>query len=109
MAGRDSDRVSIATRTDDFTLAPADACDIVEVNKATAVTVTVPPFLSVPFPVGTRVDIVQVGAGQVTVAAGSGVTVRTSETLLLAGQWAAASLYKRAADEWVLVGNLEAA
>ena len=42
MAGRDSDRVSIATRTDDFTLAPADACDIVEVNKATAVTVTVP-------------------------------------------------------------------
>lgn len=62
MAGRDSDRVSVTTRTGDFTLSSADAGDIVEVNKATAVTVTVPPFLSVPFPVGTRVDLLGVPA-----------------------------------------------
>lgn len=35
MAGRDSDRVSVTTRTGDFTLSSADAGDIVEVNKAT--------------------------------------------------------------------------
>lgn len=92
----------------------SDSGKIVELSKGSAVSVTVPPNASVAFPVGTRVDIVQVGAGQVTVAAGAGVTVRTSTvrtstTLLLTAQWAVASLYKRASNEWVLAGDLEAA
>lgn len=97
------------TLTDGRALAIDDSGLLIEIDSATAVTITVPPEATVPFPVGTRVDIIQVSGGQVTVAAGDGVTVRTAETLLLAGQWAAASLYKRAAEEWVLIGNLEAA
>jgi len=109
MGGRDRDRVTVTTQTGDYTLSAGDAGDIVEMDKATGVTVTVPPYGSVPFPVGTWVQVVQVGAGQVTVQAGAGVTVRTAETLLLAGQWASAALYQRAVDEWVLAGTLEAA
>lgn len=109
MGGRDRDRVTVTAHTGDYTLTAGDAGDIVEMDKASGVTVTVPPHESVPFPVGTSIQIVQVGAGQVTVAAGAGVTVQTAETLLLAGQWAAAALYQRALDEWVLTGTLEAA
>ena len=101
--------VPVNVQTDDYTLVLADAGKAVEMDKATANTVTVPPNSSVPFPVGTVVEVAQVGAGQTTIAAGSGVTIRTHETLVLAGQWSTVSLRKRAADDWLLVGDVEAA
>jgi hypothetical protein len=53
--------------------------------------------------------LVQTGAGQVTVAAGAGVTLRSQGSKFkLNGQYAAASLLKIATDEWVLIGNTAA-
>ena len=92
-----------------YTLVLADAGALVTMSNAAANTLTVPPNSAVAFPVGTRVDIGQDGAGQTTVAAGSGVTIRTPETLKLRKQWGKATLIKRAADTWDLEGNLEAA
>jgi hypothetical protein len=47
------------------------------------------------------------GAGQITVAAGAGVTIRSEGTKLkLKGQYATATLVKIASDEWVLLGNI---
>jgi len=100
---------SINTQEDNYTLVLADADKIVEMDKATAVTLTIPPNASVPFPIGTKIAITQYGAGQVTVVAGAGVTIRTAETLLLEKQYAGASIYKRATDEWVIFGKMEAA
>lgn len=96
----------INTQTDSYTLTSDDAGAIVELNKATAVNLTVPPNASVAFPVGTQITLSQIGAGQVTVVAGSGVTIRTPDTLKLAEQYAMAALYKRGTNEWVLAGYL---
>lgn len=90
-----------------YTFVLADAGKVIEANNASAVTFTVPPNSSVAFPVGTRIDLTQYGAGQLTVAAGSGVTIRSADgNLKLSSQYSGASLYKRATNEWVLVGDL---
>jgi hypothetical protein len=92
-----------------YTLVLGDASKMVTLDNAAAITLTVPPNSSVAFPTGSRIALLQKGAGQVTVAQGSGVTVNTSETLKLQDQWAAAELIKLDTDSWVLVGRLEAA
>jgi hypothetical protein len=55
------------------------------------------------------VNLLQLGAGQVTVAAGAGVTIRSEASKLkLKAQYATATLVKIASDEWVLLGNISA-
>ncbi len=90
-----------------YTLVLADASKVVERNNVAANTITIPLNSSVAFPIGTTIDITQLGAGATTVAATAGVTIRSLSGLLkLAGQYAGATLYKRGTDEWVLVGAL---
>lgn len=91
-----------------YTTVLADQCKLVTLDNSSAITLTVPPNSSVAYPTGSKIDLLAKGAGQVTVAAGSGVTVNTSQTLKLRAQWSAASLIKLATDTWVLVGDLEA-
>jgi hypothetical protein len=99
--------VTANVQTASYTLVIGDAGKAVEMNVATANNVTVPPNSSVAFPVGTVVEVAQVGAGKTTIAEGSGVDVRTPATLVLTGQWSTVSLRKRATDEWVLAGDVE--
>lgn len=91
-----------------YTLVLADAAvDVVELSNASAVTLTVPPNASVAFPTGTVIELHQYGAGQVTVAAGAGVTVNSpGGKLKIAARYGSASLRKRATNEWQLEGNL---
>jgi hypothetical protein len=90
-----------------YTLALTDLGKLVELNNGASITLTIPTNASVAFAVGDRIDLLQTGAGQVTIAGAAGVTVNSeSSKLKLAGQWAAATLIKRAADTWVAVGNL---
>lgn len=96
-------------QSDSYTLQLTDAFRLVIIDAATGKNLTVPPNSAVAFPVGTRVDLGADGAGQVTVVAGSGVTVRTPETLKLRKQFAKATLIKRDTDTWDIEGNLEAA
>jgi hypothetical protein len=89
-----------------YTLVLADAGRLVTLNNAAAITLTIPTHASVAFPVGTRIDLVQYGAGQVTVG-GSGVTIRSSGSKLkLAGQYSGATLWKKGTNEWVLIGDI---
>lgn len=91
-----------------YTLVLTDAFKLVTMNNASANTLTVPPNSSVAFPIGVRIDVGQDGAGQTTVAAGSGVTIRTPETLKIRKQWGKATLIKRDTNTWDFEGNLEA-
>lgn len=100
--------VNVQTGTS-YTLVLADAFTMVAMDNASANTLIVPPSTSVDFPIGARIDLSQDGAGQTTIVAGTGVTIRTPETLKLRKQWAKATLIKRATDTWDLEGNLEAA
>ncbi len=95
-------------KTADYTLVLGDAGKLVEVSKATAVTLTVPTNATVAFPVGTRVEVLQTGAGQITVAGAGGVTVNAKLGLKVSAQWGRVVLIKRATDTWVLVGDTAA-
>jgi hypothetical protein len=101
--------VNVNTQTGTtYTTVLGDAGKLVTCSNAGTITLTVPPAASVAYPAGTIIDVAQYGAGQVTVAAGAGVTIQTSSTLKLRTQWSTASLVLTAtADTWVLVGDLE--
>jgi hypothetical protein len=78
-------------------------------TNASASTLTVPPNSSGAFAVGDQINIMQLGAGQVTITAGSGVTIRSSGSKLkLTGQYSVATVVQIAADTWMAVGNLSA-
>lgn len=93
------------TVTDNYTLVLTDAGKVVEMNAATAKAITVPANADVAFAIGTVVEVYQMGAGALTIQGDTGVTVRNAG--ILAGQYATASLRKRATDEWVLSGELD--
>ena len=98
-----------ADTTTAYTLVLGDAGKYVTLSNASAVTLTVPTNATVAFDVGTVVNIVQLGAGQVTIAGAVGVTVNSeSSKLKLKGQYAVASLLKTATNTWVALGNLSA-
>lgn len=92
------------TQTSSYTLVIGDAGKVVEMNSSSALDLTVPPNSSVAFDIGTVIELYAMGTGTVTVVEGSGVTVRNAGDL--DGQYATASLRKRATDEWVLSGEL---
>ncbi|HNP06576.1 MAG TPA: hypothetical protein PKN99_03065 [Cyclobacteriaceae bacterium] len=102
------DYFSFNRQTDDYTLALTDKFKVVETNKATANTVTVPPNSSVAFPIGSYVFVAQYGAGQTTIAAGSGVTLRYSAGLKITAQYDQIGLMKVGTNEWYVSGNLSA-
>jgi hypothetical protein len=90
-----------------YALAIGDASKSVEMNNAAANTLTVPPNSSVAFPVGTVIEVCQLGAGQTTIAAGSGVSIKSpGGKLKLTEQFSSGSLRKRGTDEWVLTGDI---
>lgn len=97
--------VAISAQTGSYTLVLADASKAVEVNAAGATNVTIPPNSSVAFPIGAIVEVMQLGAGQVTLVAGSGVTLRSANGLKLRAQYSSVSLRKRATDEWAISGD----
>jgi len=82
--------------------------DLIEANSSSAFTVTIPTDASTNYPVGTSIDILQAGSGQITIAGDSGVTVNGTPGLKLRTQWSSATLFKRAADTWVVLGDLSA-
>jgi len=75
--------------------------DIAEVTAASAATITIPTNATVAFPIGTLIEVLQAGAGAVTVAAASGVTLNPGNTSITA-QWKSVFLRKRATDTWVV-------
>ena len=101
--------LSVNTQTESYSLVLTDNGKVVEMNVGSANNLTIPLNSSIAFPVGAQLDIFQYGAGQTTVVATSGVTIRSKGgALKLTGQYSGATLYQRDTDEWVLVGDLSA-
>jgi hypothetical protein len=87
-----------------YTFVVGDANTMVEGNSADAQTFTVPADT---FTAGDSISIRQYGAGQVTVAAGTGTVARSrGGALKLAGQYAEVTLTFRAANEFVVTGDV---
>jgi hypothetical protein len=109
--GDSGSTTTINAQTSSYTLVIGDTGKQVEMNVATANTLTVPLNSSVAFAVGAQITILQTGAGTTTISPTGGVTINyyspsASGTRTIKGQWGAATLVKRATDTWVLIGNL---
>jgi hypothetical protein len=104
-------KTTISTIADTYNLSTGGLAlrdTLVECNKATAFTVTVPLNSTTAFPVGTSIDFLQIGAGQVTFDKAVGVTLNATPGFKLRSQWSSATLFKRATDSWILMGDLSA-
>jgi len=88
-----------------YTPVLADNGKLVTLSNASAITLTVPTNASVAYAVGAQINIQAIGAGQVTVAGDTGVTVNGTGTKLRV-QWSAATLVKVATDTWTLIGDI---
>ena len=94
-------------QTNDYTLVLTDAYKIVEMDKSTAVTLSVPRNVNVPFPIGTEIKIAQLGAGQVTISPLSTVTIRSNGGKnKTTAQYSVATLVKRDVNEWYLYDDI---
>lgn len=83
---------------------------LVTASNAAAQTYTIPLNSSVAFPTGSIINIIQIGAGQVTIQGASGVTVASTGAAATAPklrvQYSAASLIKVGTDSWYVVGDI---
>lgn len=90
------------------TLALTDIHKIVDCTSASAVTITIPEQASVAWPADAEIHVRMSGAGQVSIAVGSGVTIPPlAGPVLLAGQGAIVALKRRSADVWAVVGTIQ--
>jgi len=80
------------------TLVLADNGGAVTYSNASATTSTIPPNSSVAFAVGTKIVLINLGAGVVTVTAGAGVTI--SGSVLTLAQNAGGTCIKTATNTW---------
>lgn len=96
--------VKVTGLTKSLTL--SDANTEQEMNNAAAQTLTIEPDSTTNFPIGTRIDVINFGAGIVTLVAGAGVTIVRVNSLTMNGQGSAVQLVKRSANTWSAVGGL---
>jgi hypothetical protein len=102
---------TVKTVTADYTLILTDNRAWMEVNSASAVTITIPADADVAFPVGAYIEGAQRGTGAVNFAGAAGVTadVAENQTATTAGRGAVFGLKKIDTNEWRVFGNLAAA
>jgi hypothetical protein len=103
-----TNKLIVANRqTASYTLVLGDADKLVEMNVASANNLTIPLNSSVAFATGTQILLAQYGAGQTTIVATSGVTVRSNGAKLkLNAQYSGATLIKIDTNEWYLFGDI---
>lgn len=86
-----------SSQTGSYTAVLADAGKTVTMTSSSATTFTIPSN-SVAFPVGTPIQILNLGSGACTPTAGAGVTINGTITALATN--ASASLIKTATNTW---------
>ena len=96
----------IEVKSDTYTLVLGDAGKLIRCTKATAMSIIIPTNAAEAYSIGQRVDIMQYGAGQVTVSGDTGVTLRFTPTNKLRATYSSASIIKIGTNEWVLAGDL---
>lgn len=93
-----------------YTTVLDDNGKLITQTNASAIATTIPPFSSVAYPVGTQLNFVQYGAGQVTIQGGSGVTVvstgATAATPKLRAQYSSATAICVSQDNWYVAGDI---
>lgn len=96
-----------AQTTTGYTLVVGDLNQLVTLDNAASINLTVPPSI---FSAGDVVNIAQIGAGQVTLLQGAGVTINstgaTSTSPKLRAQFSAASIVCTTANTFLTIGDI---
>ena len=71
-------------------------------------TITIPVDSVLNFPIGTSINILQTQEGEISIAGAVGVTVNATPGLKLRAQWSSCTLFKRATNTWIVMGDLSA-
>jgi hypothetical protein len=106
-------KLTLSAQTATYTVVLADADQkLITMSVASANDFLIPTNANVAFPVGTVINVIQIGAGQTTIkAVTSGTTTvsstgATSAQPKLRAQFSAASCIKVATDTWYVVGDI---
>ena len=106
-------KVTLNAQTATYTVVLADADQkLVTMSVAGANDFQIPTNANVAFPVGTVINVIQIGAGQTTIKAVTSGTTTISSTGAsaiapkLRAQYSAASCIKVATDTWYVVGDI---
>lgn len=93
-----------------YTTVLADNGKLTTLTNASAIAVTIPPNSSVAYPVGAQINMAQLGAGQVTVSGGSGVTVvstgATASAPMTRVQYSTLTAIQTSTNNWLVVGDI---
>ena len=93
-----------------YTTVLADNGKLTTLTNAAAIALTIPPNSSVAYPVGAQINLAQTGAGQVTVAGGSGVTITstgaTAATPKTRAQYSTMTCVQTSTDNWLAMGDI---
>jgi hypothetical protein len=104
--------VTLNAQTATYTTVLADAYKLVTMSVASANDFQIPTNANVAYPVGTVINVIQIGAGQTTIKAVTSGTTTISSTGAsaiapkLRAQFSAASCIKVATDTWYVVGDI---
>lgn len=96
---------TFSAQTGSYTLITSDAGKAVTFDSASAVNCTINGTLDLQ--VGQRIDVIQLGAGQVTFVASS-ATVNATPGLKVRARYSAATVLCVAADSYIVMGDLVA-
>jgi hypothetical protein len=98
--------------TASYTAVLANNGQVVTMDNASANTFSIPTNASVAFPIGTQINVLQIGAGQTTIqAVTSGTTTiqstgTTPAAPKLRARYSAATCLKAATDTWYVFGDI---
>ena len=93
-----------------YTTVLADNGKLVTLSNTSSITVTIPPFSSVAYPVGAQLNFVGINTGAVAFAQGSGVTIvstgATASAPALRARYSSATAICISQDNWLIAGDI---
>ncbi len=103
----DKNLTIVPAKSSAYQIASGDEGYLIELNGTFSVTVPADGTSGFTFPIGTQINFLNIGTGVITFV-GSSTTLNGTPGLKLRAQWSSATLIKRAANVWVIVGDLTA-
>jgi hypothetical protein len=93
-----------------YTTVLADNGDLITLSNTSPITVTIPPFSSVAYPVGAQLNFVGINTGVVTFAQGAGVTIvstgASASAPALRARYSSATAICISQDNWLIAGDI---
>jgi len=105
-----SNQYILVTETTRTISSTTDKFNVVEFNSSNPITVTIPnDTQDAGWPVGSSVEIRQIGTGQISIAKDAAVTYYAPDSQFKSRvQWSSLFLEKRAANSWLVTGDATA-